>query len=162
MENGSNPPSEAEAVARRAANEEEAKLTPEQYLRFRSKAVWDIGISLAVIILCYTLIALLDRPLDPHKATLISNRYIRLAGRPIYIIVVLGTAAVHDMNGYLYLGICGLGLSIMLAWEAVGSLERPCSFFEPKGLTVLMKKEYKSESRNAELNRDANDMRIPI
>jgi hypothetical protein len=93
------------------------------------------------------MLALLDKPHDPPKSHLVDNRFIRLAGRFVYILVINLVLLWKDMNIYLYLGICGLGLSVVLFYEMATSLERPARFVEPKGLTVLMRKEYKPKVR---------------
>lgn len=137
---------------------EDTQLTEDQDAVDRVRALWDVGVSISVILFGYTGLALMDKPLDPPKATLVSNRYVRLMARPIYVIVILSIVSVDDMTAYLYFPICGVGMSLLLLHEMVGSMERPAGFFEPKGLTVLMKKEYRRGADNA----GANDVRIAI
>lgn len=134
---------------------EETHATGEEYFLLKTRALWNTGVSLAVILFGYTCIALLDIPLDPPRTTLVNNRLLRLAARPIYIIVILTVIVADDLDTYLYFGICGLGMSFMLLWEMIGSLERPARLIEPKGLTVLMKKEYRQERPSGEALRIA-------
>ena len=123
-----------------------AHLPEEERLVLQYRALWDVGISIAVIVGGYTGVALLDRPLDPPKAILISNRYLRLIARPIYIIIILTViTAENGIDAYLYFGICGVGMTMILFYEVFASMERPARLFEPAGLTVLMKHEYRHE-----------------
>lgn len=118
----------------------------EAILDITYRALWVIASSLAIIVFSYTGMALLDRPLDPPKTLLINNRLLRLIGRPIYILIVCTVLLAPQMDVYLFMGICGLGLVFVLLWETFAALERPCKIFEPKGLTVLMKKEARAHA----------------
>jgi hypothetical protein len=130
--------------------EEPVELTDGEFLILRNRALWDIGASISVIMFSFLCLALLDKPLDPPKTTLVNNRWLRLIGRPIYILIIMSILVVDELNGYVYLGVCGLGLSLLTTYELTTSLERPAGFLEPKGLTVLMKKEYRQERPSVE------------
>lgn len=137
---------DAGATPQSAEGGEDAHLSEEQLPVLQYRALWNVGTSLAIILACFTGVALADRPLDPPKATLIGNRYLRLLARPIYIIIVMTVITAKDgMDAYLYFGICGVGMILVLLWEMIGSMERPAKVFEPKGLTVLMKQEYRQD-----------------
>jgi hypothetical protein len=137
---------------------EEAHLTEEEVLVNSYRAFWNIGVSISIILSGYTGLALLDKSLDSPKATLVSNIYVRLLARPIYIAVILAVVTAHDINAYWYFGVCGVGMSLTLLYEVVASMERPAGLFEPRGLTVLMKKEYRRGGDNA----SADGVRIAI
>lgn len=140
----------------------EAKdLSEEEYDVLRIRALWDIGASLSVIVFGYTCQALLDKPLDQPGTLMVNSRHLRLIGRPIYIFVILIVLLKADLNVYLYMGICGIGISNVLLYESICGLERPARFLEPRGLTVLMKKEYRPARQSGEMDAD-HEIRIPI
>jgi hypothetical protein len=64
------------------------------------------------------------------------------------------------MDEDLYLGVCALGLTFLTLYELVACLERPARFSEPKGLTVLMKREYRQERPSGDQGN--NGVRIAI
>jgi hypothetical protein len=135
------------------------ELSEAEFLELKTRAFWDISSSISIILFNYTCLALLDKSLDPPNTTLVSNRWLRLIGRAIYIIIINPIILVHDMSDYIYLGICGVGLLLVFTYELIVSLERPAQFSEPKGLTVLMKKEYRQERPSGV---DINGIRIAI
>jgi hypothetical protein len=129
-------------------NTEESDLDNEEYAMLKFRGLWDIATSLSIIMLSCTMIALLDKSHDPPKTHLVDNRLIRLSGRFVYIIIICLVLIDTEMNEYLYLGICSIGMSMLLLFETVASLERPARFFEPKGMSVLMRQD--SESQKSE------------
>jgi len=105
------------------------------------RTIWLVATSLAVIVASMTMQALLDIPRDPPGALLINNRYIRLSGRLVFILIILLVPLHPDLNKVWFLGIAGIGLSLVMYWEWVVCLEKKGGFIEPKGLTVMMKRE---------------------
>ncbi|TID24910.1 60S ribosomal protein [Venturia nashicola] len=103
------------------------------------RAIWNIAGSLALIVLSMTFQALADRPLDPPGTLLLNNRYIRLCSRVIYILVITLIPLKVGVAVTTFLGICGVGLSLVVWWEYIVCLEQPAKFLEPKGLTTLIK-----------------------
>ena len=118
--------------------------SPEGLANLNYRALWNMAISLSVIMFSYIMQALLDKPLDPRGALLVSNRYLRIIGRPIYILIACTVLIKKDLNILVYLGICAIGLSLLMTYEWIATLERPAKVFEPKGLGLLMKGVYTS------------------
>jgi hypothetical protein len=105
------------------------------------RTIWLVAVSLTVIIVSMTAQALLCISRDPPGTLLINNRYIRLSGRLVYIIIILCVPLDPDLDKVLFLGIAGVLLSFLAYWEWVVCLERKGGLVEPKGLTVMMKRE---------------------
>lgn len=95
--------------------------------------------SLSLIVLSMTFQALADKPLDPPGTLVVNNRYVRLSSRIIYILVVMLVPLKGDLEVTNFLAIASVGLSMILGWEWVVSLEQPAKILEPKGLTTLIK-----------------------
>jgi hypothetical protein len=123
------------------AQAEGETLTKEESRVLVYKAIWNMAASLALIIFSMTLQALADKPLDPPGTLLVNNRYLRLSSRILYIIVILLVPIKADISVSLFMGIAGVGLSMIIWWEWIVSLEQPARVLEPKGLTTLMKQE---------------------
>jgi hypothetical protein len=94
---------------------------------------------LSLIVLSMTIQALADKPLDPPGTLLVNNRYLRLSSRFLYILVVMLVPLTPDLSVTLFLGIAAVGLSLIIWWEWIVSLEQPAKILEPKGLTTLIK-----------------------
>jgi ABC-type Fe3+-siderophore transport system permease subunit len=116
-------------------------LTEEESKVLVYKAIWNMAASLSLIIFSMTLQALADKPLDPPGTLLVNSRYLRLSSRIVYIIVILLVPIKADISVSLFMGIAGVGLSMIIWWEWIVSLEQPARLLEPKGLTTLMKQE---------------------
>jgi len=114
-----------------ATKADDVPTTLEEAAHLASTAVWTIAISLAVIVLSMTAMALLDQPRDSIPLR-ISNRYLRLAGRPIYAIIVLCVAIPTHIKLEIFLGICGLLLGLVTVWEYIASTELGNKIVEPK------------------------------
>jgi hypothetical protein len=98
-----------------------------------------MGASISIIVFSMSCQALLDIPLDPPGTILVSNRYVRFASRFVYIVVIMTVPIKIDITVPLYLGICGVGLSLVIWYEWIVSLEQPAKIVEPKGLVTLIK-----------------------
>jgi hypothetical protein len=120
-------------------NTEGEQITEDESKVFVHRAIWNMAASLSLIILSMTFQALADKPLDPPGTLIVNNRYIRLSSRVLYIIVIMTIPIKADITVNLFLGIAGVGLSMILWWEWIVSLEQPAKLLEPKGLTTLMK-----------------------
>jgi hypothetical protein len=105
------------------------------------RTIWLIAVSLAVIMTSMTTQALLCISCDPPGTLLINNRYVRLSGRLVYIVIILCVPLHPDLNKVVFLGTAGVLLSILVLWEWVVCLEKKGGLIEPKGLTVMMKRE---------------------
>jgi hypothetical protein len=90
--------------------------------------------------------AFLDKSLDPSKTLLINNQYGRLSARAVYIIIIMTVPLGREhFNKYLFLGIASILMVFVQMFEWVVSMERPGGILEPKGLTVMMRKELNSK-----------------
>jgi len=129
-------------ITKAADNPQDAKGIPiagDELEMFTLRAIWNLAISVSVIMLSMTCQALLDKPLDPPGTLLVDNRYLRLAARIIYIIVVMCLPVKKNITEGAFLAVCGIGLSCVMAYEWTVSLEMPAKMLEPKGLTLLIK-----------------------
>jgi hypothetical protein len=126
-------------VSNGALDAEGESLTEEASKSLTYRAIWNMAGSLSIIVLSMTFQALADKPLDPPGTLVVNNRYVRLSSRMIYIIVVMLAPLKADLTVALFLGIAGVGLSLILWWEWIVSLEQPAKILEPKGLTTLIK-----------------------
>lgn len=82
-----------------------------------------VSITLALILMNQTLVALLNRSVDPPGALKINNRYLRLLPRMLLIPVVCLPIDRH-MTSLTFLGIVSGLLLICLPWEWWASLQR--------------------------------------
>lgn len=137
----------------------EAELTPEQIYHYTYNAVWTCASSLAIVVLSMLVLALLEKPLDKPGTLKIDNRYIRMAGRVIYIVLVLCLPIKSHINPALFLGLAGAGLVVMTGWEWNSSLEKGGSFIEPRGLTLMMSHELRGKKQVAVAHGEAEDHR---
>jgi hypothetical protein len=83
----------------------------------------------------------MDISLDPPGTLLVNNRYVRLSARVVYVIVILTVPITPDLHRNVFLAVAGAGLSLLMYWEWVVCLEKKSGLIEPKGLTVMMKRE---------------------
>lgn len=111
------------------------------------KTIWLVASSLAIIVVSMTGMAFLDKPMDQPGTLLFNNRYIRLSSRALYVILILTIPlAGENLNKYLFLGCCAVLLIFVETFEWAGSMERGGGLVEPKGLTVMMRKELRSKN----------------
>lgn len=115
----------------------------DEMAHFIHRTMWLVSTSLAVSLTSMTFQALLDKSVDPPGTLMVNNRYVRLAGRAVYVVIIMCVPITREINKVFYLGILGIPLSLVLLWEWITCLERGGGFLEPKGLTVLMKREIK-------------------
>ncbi|KIX96841.1 uncharacterized protein Z520_07561 [Fonsecaea multimorphosa CBS 102226] len=108
------------------------------------RAVWTCATSLGVIMLSMTALALLDKSLDEPATLKINNRYIRLAGRIVYIIVIPCVPAAHNIDADLFLGIAAFMLLGVTVWEWNVGLDKGGALIEPLGLSHMMSRELKA------------------
>jgi hypothetical protein len=121
-------------------NETGSKNVPENELpTYVHRAVWTVSLSLATIIFSMTGLALLDESLDPPGTLRINNRYLRLLGRGVYVLVVLLIPIYEDINTEFFLGTCALLMMLLSIWEWITSTDRGGKFVEPKGLTATVR-----------------------
>lgn len=111
-------------------------------------AVWTIAVSLAVIMLATTGLALLDVPLDPPGTLRVDNRYFRLAGRMIYIVIILCLPA-SNISPITFLAVASSMVNVTILWEYSAGLERGGAFLEPQGLTPMISRERKSQRQRS-------------
>lgn len=122
---------------------EEQQISDGEIRHYMHSAVWTSAISLAIIIFSMTCLALLDKSLDEPDILRINNRYIRIGGRLVYIIVILSVPTTRHINPLLFLGIAGLMLSVVTSWEWAVCMDRGSAFVEPDGLSLMMSRELK-------------------
>lgn len=131
---------------------EESQEVPEDLLpSYQQSAIWCIAVSLAIILLFMTFMALLDKPLDPPGTLRVNNRYVRLAPRIIYITVILSVPAKHDIDPSLFLGIASIMMILVTSWEWSVSLEKGGGLFEPKSLAVMVARDKQKRGQNEEM-----------
>ncbi|KAE8451011.1 hypothetical protein EG329_005451 [Mollisiaceae sp. DMI_Dod_QoI] len=128
VEHRSDPKVATDTVAAREETDE-AENKPDAILN----ALWSASISLAVALLSMTLIALLNRPLDPPKTLLVNNRYVRLAPRLPVIITIACLPQIKDLTGTWWCGAVNWLLWTLFFWELIVGLEKDWRFIEPKG-----------------------------
>jgi hypothetical protein len=95
-------------------------------------ALWGASISLAVVLLSMSGIALLNRPLDPPKTLLVNNRYMRLALRVPVIVFIADLPLIKGMTGAWWCAAVVLALYSLFFWELIAGLEKGWTFLEPK------------------------------
>ena len=98
--------------------------------QFMNSAKWCVGVYLSTIVACQTSLALLSRPLDPPGTMKIDNRYIRLAGRFIVIVVTVLLPLVRHMAGSVMLAVMLCLLVACMLWEWTVSLDRDGTIVE--------------------------------
>ena len=111
--------------------------SPEEIARLTNTALWTITISLATVILSMSCMALLDQSRDTGKRLRVNNRYLRLAGRPIYAVIVLCVPINNSVDPEICMTICGVLMVLLTLWEFIASTERGNAIVEPKGATRL-------------------------
>ena len=94
-------------------------------------AKWSVSSTLLIILVCLTLIALLNRSLDSHGTLKVNSRYLRLLPRLITAVIALCLAIDRTLTPYSFLGILTLILLLCLIWEWTASLESGGGFVEP-------------------------------
>lgn len=129
---------EAQQPYNELAKEQTEKIPEEEMPVFVQSAVWSAAVSLAIMLVSMTIIALLDKPLDPPGTLRINNRYARLSGRLVYIVIILCVPAKWEINPTLFLGIAGVLMTLVVYWEFTSSLEHGGGIFEPKGLSAIL------------------------
>lgn len=129
---------EAQEPYNEDAKEQEEKIPEDEMPSFIHSAIWCTAVSLSVMLLSMTIIALLDKPLDPPGTLRVNSRYARLSGRAVYTVIILLVPIKKDINAYLFLGIAGVMMVCLVYWEFISSLERGGGVFEPKGLTAMV------------------------
>lgn len=133
------------------------ELTPEQVTSYTYNAVWTCASSLSIIVLSMLGLALLDKPLDKPGTLRVDNRYVRMGGRVVYILIILCLPIKKNINPALFLGIAGAGLVLLTIYEWNSSLEVGGGFIEPKGLTLMMSHELKGKREVAVAHGEAED-----
>lgn len=119
-------------------DQNDEKIPEDKIEYYMYASMWSMSTSLTVILLSNTILALLDKPLDPPKTLLVNNRYARLSGRLIYSMVILTVPATKHLSVDLYLGIASIMMSFLIAAEWIMSLERGGGLLEPRGLTAIL------------------------
>jgi hypothetical protein len=112
--------------------EESSTPTAEDAAPFIIYALWSAAISLSVAIWAMTVIALLNRSLDKPGTLVVDSRYLRLAARPIAIIVICCLPLIKDMNGAIFIGAATSMCYGIFMWEWVCGLEKHWHWFEKK------------------------------
>ncbi|KAF2095829.1 hypothetical protein NA57DRAFT_58899 [Rhizodiscina lignyota] len=119
-------------------DQNDEKVPAEDLRDYIYSSMWTMSVSLSIILISMTCLALLDKSLDPPGTLRVNNRYVRLSGRIVYVVVILTVPIKKDLSMDLYLGIAGVMMSFLTSWEWVVSLEKGGSFFEPRGLTAIL------------------------
>lgn len=141
--------------------QDEEGLTHSEVISYTYDAVWTCATSLAIIMLSMIILALLDQPLDKPGTLRVDNRWIRLSGRMIYIIIIMMLPLYHDLDSELFLGVAS-GLFVALTmWEWNASLEKGGGFIEPRGLSLMMSHELKGKRQVAVAPGDEHEHNHP-
>ncbi|OAP61237.1 hypothetical protein AYL99_03438 [Fonsecaea erecta] len=122
----------------------EGQIAPDDLPRYMYRAVWTCATSLGIIMLSMTALALLDKSLDEPATLKINNRYIRLSGRAVFIVVIVCVPATPNIGAGLFLGIAACMLLGVTVWEWNVGLDRGGALIEPLGLTHMMSRELKT------------------
>ncbi|KAI9858344.1 MAG: hypothetical protein M1824_004365 [Vezdaea acicularis] len=75
------------------------------------------SISLSAVLLCTTLLALLNHSLDPPHTLVINNKLLRLAARPLAILAVLALLIRGNWSSIAFLGVVTPVVWVVLLWE---------------------------------------------
>ena len=111
-------------------------------------ATTSVCTALCAILTAFTVLSLLNRPLDEKGTLVINNRYIRLAPR-IASILVFGTIWIHDWEDpTILLAILSTIIFAVVAFEWYASMETGWQVFEPKHVMVWDKHFSRSQSRD--------------
>ncbi|KAI1622576.1 bacterial low temperature requirement A protein-domain-containing protein [Exophiala viscosa] len=107
-------------------------LSEEEIIQLTRNAIWTVSISLAIVMMAMFGMALLNQPRDQAKSLRVNNRYLRLAGRPLYAVIVLAIASDKNIGTETYLGTCSLLMVCLSIWEYSASMEKTGGFLERK------------------------------
>ncbi|KAK4945257.1 hypothetical protein LTR10_015416 [Elasticomyces elasticus] len=107
-------------------------LSGDEVTQLTRSAIWTVSISLAIVMMAMFGMALLNQPRDPAKSLRVNNRYLRLAGRPLFAVIVVAIASDKNIDSETFLGTCSLLMTCVSIWEYSSSLERAGGFFETK------------------------------
>lgn len=124
---------------------EQEQIPGEELNDYIQRAIWTCASSVSVVMLSLTIIALLDTSLDEPGTLKISNRYIRLSMRVVYMAVVLTLPLAH-VSATLFLGMVAMMLLVVSIWEWNVSLDRGGALIEPKGLNLMLSRERELKS----------------
>jgi ABC-type Fe3+-siderophore transport system permease subunit len=139
------------------ASGEGFEIPEDQMDSYIHRTIWLIAISLSVIMISMTIQALLDTSVDPPGTLLVNNRYVRLSGRIVYVVVILLLPIHPNLDKDWFLGITAVLMSFVMCFEWIVCLERNAGMFEPKGLTVLMKRALGSRNLSKSRSRARQD-----
>jgi Bacterial low temperature requirement A protein (LtrA) len=141
--------------------QDEEGLTHAEVASYTTNAVWTCAGSLAIVMLSMMTLALLDQPLDKPGTLRVDNRWIRLAPRATYIIVILCIPTIRHLDSQVFLGIASFMFTILMMWEWSACLERGGGFIEPRGLSLMMSHELKGKRHVAVSPGDEHDHNHP-
>ena len=134
------PPGEGGTTSSNSNNTE--PISEDRLPGYLYSAIWTCTGSLAMTMFSMTAIALSDKSMDEPGTLKISNRYVRLSMRAVFIAVVMALPAAH-LSVHLYLGILALMLFMVGVWEWNVSLDQGGQIIEPLGLSTMMSRELK-------------------
>ena len=95
-------------------------------------ARWAISASLSGTLLLMTAKSLLNRSLDTPGTLFVDHRYLRMAPRVVFCIVIMCLPIINDIQTSTFLGIIIGLLQFLILWELIASMEKGFRFFEPK------------------------------
>lgn len=95
------------------------------------QARWLISGALSAVLLCMTLVALLNESVNTKRSLVVNNRYLRLGLRGIVVIVLLLLPIKQDISIGLFLAIIVGMLQVTVWWELITGLERGIRLIEP-------------------------------
>ena len=93
-------------------------------------AKWTVSISLAVVLVNQTMIALLNRSLDPPGTLKVNSRILRLLPRNLLLPIILCLPIERSISVLFFLGIVSIVLVACLPCEWWSSLERSGGIIE--------------------------------
>jgi hypothetical protein len=119
---------QAETLANKAGE----VLTQEEVASISRGAIWSVCISLAVTMVSTTAITLLHESLDPPGTMKISSRYLRLAPRGLFVLIVVCMPISPHIGPALAVGMSALMISLLTIWEWVAGLDKGGKYIEPR------------------------------
>jgi len=117
--------------AEETSSPESTEETPHNYQR---SARWIASSSLSIVLFCTIVIALLHKPVKEagDKPLFVNNRYGRLAGRLVVIVILCLFQLKAHMNSDIYMAVLTILMSILTLYEYIAGWEKDGKVIEPK------------------------------
>jgi hypothetical protein len=96
-------------------------------------AMWTVSASLTISLQALTVLAVLNKSLDPPKTLIVNNRYVRLAPRMAAVPVVVCLPVGQHLLPGSFIGILAAVMYFLIMWEKICTIEHGGAIFEPWG-----------------------------